>query len=717
MVLNPRCAIWKYFDNIIDEGVAVCKLCKQRLKNDRSYSLRKHINKLHNPNSEIWKHFNNIVDECVAICKICNKRVRNNRHFNLSLHLKQHDIIVDTTDKENETLSIKPSKINNPNPTSTQRIKGKLYIEMEEKTLVGAVMGLIVEEGIAPQIFASKNMQQLLSPVCDAISLQEVTKFHVDEIQSERVLSSVANHIRNEFCSDLHWRLLSLKIDMDLNATSNSFCLSVQFINEMEVETRNLGVITLKEHEHLTEQHIMEVLHQFNIDTNQIVSACWDNTKVNFRRSIENSEYLKEMQEFYKNPDIQVGDTKIERYIGVIGQLCVMDVIRNPSIFALFLECRNLTKAINDKSNIFYEKFEQSNLKIPQLDSPWKWGSSFTMMNDLNEARFILGNIKYEQPDQFNLNDNLLNFIDAFCKSLNIVQKSLLKFYNEEMHFGDFYAQWLKSKLVTEKLLNANKTQETHLKLILSELSKSIENRWNEHLNQDHFKACLYLDPRFQHTLNLPEKMFAMEYLKQLWDRSKIYNAELIDPVSESRTQSLAIPQQLDDDDEDICLNEFLCQGVQDAESSGIYNKLEEFKLPFHKVDTNILRFWRDQKICEPEMYILSTICFAMPATQIYNKIRYSHLDLSIQTSNVPPYVKGNLGFIRLNQHHLDDAVQKLGLFREDDSSDNEMSEVSEDNSVSLSTIKTMTCLQSPSAGGIDVLADIIVKSEIDDDE
>lgn len=48
MVRNTKSEIWNYFDNIVEEGVAVCKTCLQSLRNNRTYNLRQHLRKIHN---------------------------------------------------------------------------------------------------------------------------------------------------------------------------------------------------------------------------------------------------------------------------------------------------------------------------------------------------------------------------------------------------------------------------------------------------------------------------------------------------------------------------------------------------------------------------------------------------------------------------------------------------------------------------------------------
>ncbi|XP_065361530.1 uncharacterized protein LOC135955149 [Calliphora vicina] len=711
MALRPSSELWNYFTNIVEEGMAECKLCKQRLRNNRSYNLKLHLKKVHNNRGEINKYFDVFVQDNLAVCKTCKRRLKN-RLCNLRLHMRRsHQIEVKLPndrpteqppspqpydeDQIKAVLKVAKRKMKEQIGNDEKRPKHRLCIKMDKNTIIRSVIGLIVEDGVAPHVISSKNFKVLLRPMCEAISDREGKEFKMEETEIERIISSMANYVRNDFSNDLHCRLLSIKLDTDLNASQKTYCVSARFINEGVIQSHILGIIDLKSDEQLSEEHIKQVLHKFNIDSNQIVSAFWDNSKQKYNKLIKNSEYLNEIQQFESYPDIYLGDVKIERYMGANAQLCLLDLFKNSSIFQTFLQCRNLAKFISEESNGYHELFEQNNLSIPQLDSPWKWGSTYKMMHDLHEARHILEKVKFEkfdQPeDQFEANDELWSFIEAFSKSIIYLQKSILKYYTEELHIGDFYSQWLKCKLLTVKLIAANNKQNILLSTILTEMLKVIENRTKELLSQDSFVACIFLDPRFQRTLDSEQKSIATEYLKKLWCRAKLYTVD--------DTESLEESAQLFDDDEDAFLNEFLSHDipVKDNRTSDVYQKIEGLKLAFQMVDTNILSFWRSQKASEPEVYSLSTICFAIPATEIYSKLRYSHIYRLDTNSNLSDFTKENILNIRLNVHLLDEALSQLQLINDDRSNTSTFSEgevdiydISEDdNSNTASSIAT----------------------------
>ncbi|TMW47899.1 hypothetical protein DOY81_007022 [Sarcophaga bullata] len=673
MVSNPRCDVWNYFDNILEEGAAVCKLCHHRLKNDRSYSLRKHIKTMHNTDSEIWNYFKNISGEGVAVCKICEKHVRTNRRFNLTRHLKGlHGIEVDKNpDSQEDEAGNRANKrklAQTEDSTASKSSKRCLYVEIDKEIVTRSVLGLLLEEGVQPRVFGSANMQALLMPICEGLCEEANKTLKIDEIETERVISSLATHLRNTFTNELHWRLLSLKIDADVNATSNSYCLSALFVDNGELKTYALGIIDLGDKTCLREENIKDILHKFNIDSNQIISAYCDDTKAHYNEPVENCNYLDKINQFEIFHEITLGDIKVERYVGTTIQHCILDLFKNNSIFQSFLQCRNMVKFLQN-SHEYQELFKENNFNIPQLDSPWKWGSTYTMMKHLEDSCNVLKTINYESnvssEDNFNLDNNLWAFIRSYCKVLYTVQKTLIRCYSTDMHFGDFYAQFLKSKLFVEKILNEKKHQDNYVQVIGETLLESIRKRLDSFLKHERFVACLYLDPRFQHTLNTSQRALAHSFLKKLWTRSKIYNIDMTNSAARYKDNQEKGQEHEDQDDEDTFLNNFLTQNIQNADSreAEIYFKFETLKLPFQTVDVNILKFWKELSVREPEIYALSQICFAIPATQVYNRTLCTEIYKIGKYETASAFAKENRSIVRLNYHLIKDVSETMVFF------------------------------------------------------
>ncbi|XP_073836253.1 uncharacterized protein [Musca autumnalis] len=656
-------------------------------------------------NVEIWNYFDNYVQDGIAECKICSIRMRNNRVFNLRQHLRKvHSVDIEVQDATKRKMLEERQQ----GPTE-KRMKRRAYIEVDKRLFMRSMIGLVVEDGIEPHIINGKNMANIIKPICSALSEQEAKQFTIDSNRIAHNIDQLASYIHSNCCKDLHGRLLSLKIDTDINASANTFCLSTQFIEEGQVETRLLGIIKLNEGEtQFSEKHIQEILNKFDININQLVSVSWDHSKVNCYREVSNCRYQIEIEYFECYPDILIGNIRVEPYMSTIAHNCFMDLFKNPRIFQMLMECRNFAKFLNDESNGYYQIFEENNLKVPQVDSPWRWGSTYDMINDLFMARGVLQNTKFEpiasSEDQFTASDDMWEFISAYCEALKYLHKTLSRYSEEEQHIGDFYAQWLKCKLLNEKLVKKLTNKESFIGLIALELQNSIENRTKTLLEQDRFTGCLYLDPRFQHTLNLSQKMTAVEYLKKLWSQAKLYNPQMMKTTTADQQESAQTPpppQQQFDDDEDEFLNDFLCNGIKgkDVTTADFHRHLEKLKLPFQMVDTNILFFWREWKFSEPELHYLSSICFAIPATQVHTKPRYSHIFTNTSRPNLS---SERLLFIRLNSHLLDNAFKQVDILKEDDMSPSILDQVEGDD-------------ESLITPDLDTVVDIDIKTELKD--
>ncbi|XP_036317408.1 uncharacterized protein LOC118732381, partial [Rhagoletis pomonella] len=193
--------------------------------------------------------------------------------------------------------------------------------------------------------------------------------------------------------------------------------------------------------------------------------------------------------------------------------------------------------------------------------------------------------------------------------------QTIIKFQEEELNYGSFYAQWLKCKFLTEK--NLQTSSDPWSQKIGSSLLRSIERRTSKLLANESFNACLFLDPRFSHKLTANKRSDAITYLKKLYEKLKETGSIKCDRVNSFPNTSTTLDVE-DFDDGDQYVNDYLSQNLEDTneDSIDVYSKIENLKLPFQKVNTNVLEFWREREFADPELYLLSTICFAIPPTQ-----------------------------------------------------------------------------------------------------
>lgn len=599
MVHSRANEIWIYFDNNKVEGVATCKTCQQRLRNNRSYNLRQHLRKLHNidlePRPEELPHYSpQPYDESQIkdLLKVAKRRMLEDQEM------------------------------------AAKRARRRLPIELEKSTMINAVMGLVLHDGLPLKIFDSKYMKTLLNPICESMSDLGGKEFHITKSRCYHALDLVADYIRRSFANDLNWRLLSLKFESFSESEPGIRRVIAQYVDKGQVAAHILGLVDFNiSSSEKIENKLKELLSKFHVDIKQVIAACDCSRLTRHGSEMSNAEYMDYIGKFEEYNEIVMKDIKISRPLGHIAQLCAFDVIKNKDVYSYILECRNMARFLSNPSNGYCELLESKEMRIPKVDSPCLWGSTYAMIEALKATTHVLRNIKFEpleqEEDKFNLNEDLWSFIESYCIAMGSLQKAVIKFSQEELHYGDFYAQWLKTKLMTEKLREIHKNKKKFCLKLITLLLQSFESRSKEMLHHKHFYGCLFLDPRFQHTLNLEQKLEAISYLKQLWNRAKVFRSNAIEEKrmtsnSDNVNNLVEQPSELVDD-EDAFLNEFLSQDIpiRDRTVDDVHMKIEKFKLPFQLVDTNVLQFWQEQTFSEPELYILSSVCFGMPITPV----------------------------------------------------------------------------------------------------
>lgn len=127
------------------------------------------------------------------------------------------------------------------------------------------------------------------------------------------------------------------------------------------------------------------------------------------------------------------------------------------------------------------------------------------------------------------------------------------------------------------------------------------------------------MDPRFNHTLTPNERQQATSYLKQLYEKIKnISNKEETNKTSDSsNAENIQFLHEADN-----YLNEYLKSNFKPnwnltSIQIDVGSKIDQLKLPYARVDCNVLQFWSDKQYSEPELYALSCVCFAVPPTQV----------------------------------------------------------------------------------------------------
>ncbi|XP_017491927.1 PREDICTED: uncharacterized protein LOC108380071, partial [Rhagoletis zephyria] len=257
------------------------------------------------------------------------------------------------------------------------------------------------------------------------------------------------------------------------------------------------------------------------------------------------------------------------------------------------------------------------------------------MVENLKAAKDVLTKIesvKYKTQDEnFEIDDSFWEFIDSYCLVFSPLQKAIKIFQEEQLHYGNFYAQWLKCKICTEKIIKDS--NHPLIKTIGDMILQSFEKRTNTLMRNNSLISCLYLDPRFHHTLTANQKMEATQYLKTIWDRINETNPGGI-AHSTPNSSAHQTPNQFFDVEDEL-LNEYLSQGIEAnvGTATDVHTKIKNLQLPILRSDANVLIFWKEKQFTDPEMYALSNVCFAIPPTQVTIERAFSMLKLILTDS------------------------------------------------------------------------------------
>ncbi|XP_037950632.1 uncharacterized protein LOC119681494 [Teleopsis dalmanni] len=645
----------------------------------------------------ILQHFDISNDNISVVCKICKHLLQKDRTYNLKTHLRKiHQLSM----KEIENCSSYDSVIVETKSTRRKKIK----IEMSRKKFFRSYIGLVIEDGIPFNVLNSENMRNIINPICHTLSENLKKNFCLNSTNCKSVLKLVADNIKENIKTELHQRLISLKLDSATRLSRNLFVLSAQFIKNNEITSTILGMVELKEVAPNSSRNmateIINLLSKYNVNLNQVVSITSDSgasmiktTTIlshcsSFNEFYEENEveeandvYLKNIELFEYTSDIQFGDIQICRCAAHTAQLCALDVTKNPNIKTYLMNCRNLVKFIKKNSNDYSQIFELRNLALPQLDCPTRWGSTYNMIEKVYAAKEILGNVESVQnkslDENFKLTDDFWDFVNSYCTVFEPLQRTIMKFQEEHLHYGNFFAQWLKCKIMISKIVNKLDKNSLIFK-IGTDLLNNIETRTAKLLTNKSLNACLYLDPRFSHTLSVEKKDEAVIFLKRLYDRLKALDSALLKDKENSATNCIKMEDPLEcadekvtHDDEDEYLNEYLSHHfeAQTHDNMNVYTKIENLKLPFQRVDINVLDFWKERQFADPELHALAKICFAIPPSQVTIEPAFSSLKLILadQQNRVNHETLENILMVKLNPLFLDQAIDDMPLFESDE--------------------------------------------------
>ncbi|XP_065321217.1 uncharacterized protein LOC135928689 [Gordionus sp. m RMFG-2023] len=520
---------------------------------------------------------------------------------------------------------------------------------------MSSILELVTVNGRPLSIIEDSGFQRIINPLLAGLNLV------INKENLSRTINKTAQSIRDKISREVEGKLISLKVDAVQRLDRSILGVNIQFISKSIINLRTLGIVELKERctEEYIKENIFKTLLKFKINIQQIYTITSDNG-CNFLRAIKllqsETDYdIRSESADEENMDVNVYKYDIDdiqntflstiisypiysvRCAAHTLQLALQDAIKLSPIVETIAKARSLNLKLRHPT---YQKLLK-NMKLPKpvLDCH-RWHSTHDMLERLILLKPNIEDFFTEQSDYLLTEDwkEIITIVEIL-KPLKIVTK---QFQSEQLTLTDFYAAWLRCCIELEK--NPN-----HFAQLLYSCLKNREERF---IKNEILLAAIYLDPRYKVLLSDDDKICAKKHLVNLWRRIK----SLTTPILSDDISSDEVIEQEDDLEKLIQLKErqekIFKRGPTIAEKSigTIITRFSDYKRLDKK--ENILHFWESAKLEHPELYILSKILFAVPATQVSVERSFSHLKfiLSPHRSRMSEQLLEDIMLIRLNK-------------------------------------------------------------------
>lgn len=238
-----------------------------------------------------------------------------------------------------------------------------------------------------------------------------------------------------------------------------------------------------------------------------------------------------------------------------------------------------------------------------------------------------------ETTSEVKLSDFVWEQIKNLCDALQPFNDTTVKIQHQQLTISDFYGEWLRCKRKLESIDS----------VISKKLLEHMRRREEKIFKNEVLLSCVLLDPRYSFLLTLDEINMAKRHLTQLYyvinsikdGGNKNNNVTAVTTCNSD--ESIEVISTIDDfesmlDKEEKSLRSNRAIVTFDSPSINIDFFINEY---IEKVvhggprlvsSTNILDYWKKQKKEKPEMYKLSQVLMAVPATQVSVERLFSNL-------------------------------------------------------------------------------------------
>lgn len=601
-------------------------------------------------------------------------------------HLKRHpteyaEVFQRQSERESRKRRMSPS-VQGPTKKATCVLNGvRMSIEKMEESAVS-----LVSDSLRPfkaiddpgyQVYVQACMEQFPEDERRAIS----------SYTTRQKVETKARQVRADLTNELSNRIISLKVDAATRGTRSFLGINAQYIEEGKIILRNLA--NREMHVRHTASNICdvvrEVLREYNIPLKNVYSITSDNgTNIILAGQLLN-DYMEEMDEEFPveetiDDPITIDETEVTDTTdsdetsdndngtaddGIFGlnesedvfgvdlqavqceeldsvqlvegqgadrlelavvrcaahtlQLGVGDALAAGGVNPFLARMNRLAKALRQKNVVLLLRMNK--LKVPVLRNKTRWHSSFTMLQSLMPLRaFVEGHAQtMDLPKVSQTSWQRAARLIAALEPSKIAMKQLQE---EQLLMGDFLGAWLRCKEDTAAI----KTP------FAERLVAAMEAREKKLLHNSTFLAAIYLDPRYFMLLDPEETARAEDHLVQLWAKLEAMNLTgSARPAAPPPPSDPAAVQPNDPLERILAMRDAGRIVVGGGTFRvNILPKLKEFIAGprLTPATSNVLEWWESQRFVMPELYALSKVALAVPATQVSVERLFSGMKL-----------------------------------------------------------------------------------------
>lgn len=270
--------------------------------------------------------------------------------------------------------------------------------------------------------------------------------------------------------------------------------------------------------------------------------------------------------------------------------------------------------------------FQYRKLNQPILDVATRWNSTFNMLNRLLDLKDFCKEIEDSNNDVC-LPDDVWIGIKMLCDALEPVNDATIRIQREDLTIGDFYGAWLKCRNRIDSLDST----------FAGKLLSNMKIREKKLLNNTVFLSVILLDPRFAFLLTDKEIAIACDHLKKLYFEMKKLEEKSKGSNNKVIVDTESAEESVDDFEKMLQKEQTKMKSQEQSTLSStqstlnislilneyIENVVKGKRLPY---STSILDYWKGQKYEKLELYKLSQILMAVPATQVSVERLFSNL-------------------------------------------------------------------------------------------